>query len=193
MDASALQVPGYEGGPFSHHPEFFEDHLFWISHLGMFIDSHEIGALLLGPDDDASREFLQRVFAQEDWPLFVIPLGDGGRVYIVYRTLEDDVGIDVLAWHPDDPQAELVASSESSASPTAPKLSWAELAGAAHNGPPGGSTSDPAERLLLLFPALETGDHPAGAEAAVAAALSASTAVDDPDALAALLVASRRE
>ncbi|MFD9620964.1 hypothetical protein ACFWB2_27270 [Streptomyces virginiae] len=61
-----------------------------------------------------------------------------------------------------------------------PGPSWAELSAAADNGLPGGSTTDPHARLLLLLPALGGDAVPDDAVRRLAGALRARTRVASP-------------
>ncbi|MBT2367765.1 hypothetical protein J7E88_21250 [Streptomyces sp. ISL-10] len=67
-------------------------------------------------------------------------------------------------------------------------LSWPERVAAADNGLPGGSTTDPDARLLLLPPALGDDDVPDAAAERLTSALRALIGVEDPEALAAALL-----
>lgn len=67
---------------------------------------------------------------------------------------------------------------------TRTSLSWAELTAAADNGLPGGSTTDPHARLLLLLPSFGDAAVPDEAFARLTAALRACTRVEAPERLA---------
>ncbi|MFD5086887.1 hypothetical protein ACFWOG_30150 [Kitasatospora sp. NPDC058406] len=185
-DPHPAQIPGYDGGPYTPHPELLDEHLFWLAHLASCAHLEEAQELLFGPDYEAGEEFYRQVWDRADWPLFTVPLTAGHRFHVVYRTFDGDRGTDYLIHHPDWERAELLAQDDGHF--MGPALSWPELAAAADNGIPGGSTDDPHARLLLLLPAL--GDHavPGRAVARLAAALHARTTVEDPDRLAALLL-----
>ncbi|ATZ22468.1 hypothetical protein ACFZBM_18300 [Streptomyces lavendulae] len=68
----------------------------------------------------------------------------------------DDAGVHYLITHPDWEHAEFLARDDGHW--RGPGLSWPELIGAADNGLPGGTTTDPDTRLLLLLPALGDAD-----------------------------------
>lgn len=115
------------------------------------------------------------------------PLAGGRRLHVVYRTFEDDPGTDYLVHHPDWDRAELLAMNEGHF--MGPALSWPELLTAADNGLPGGSTTDPDARLLLLLPALGDDDAPDDhAVERLASALRALVGVEAPEALATALM-----
>ncbi|WP_317440656.1 hypothetical protein [Streptomyces collinus] len=105
---------------------------------------------------------------------------------MVYRTFTDDTGTDYLLHHPDWDRAELLARDDGHF--MGPGLSWPELIAAADNALPGGSTTDPHARLLLLLPAFGDDEVPDDAVARLADALRARTSVEDPGPLAAVLL-----
>ncbi|MFB6560807.1 hypothetical protein ACFCYH_18355 [Streptomyces sp. NPDC056400] len=115
-----------------------------------------------------------------------MPLHGNHHLYVVYRAFDDDEGIDYLLHHPDWEAAERLAQDEGHF--MGPGLSWAELTAAADNDLPGGSTTDPNARLLLLLPALGDDNVPDGAVERLAAALHARTRVEAPERLAAALL-----
>ncbi|MEV5321650.1 hypothetical protein AB0K92_29065 [Streptomyces sp. NPDC052687] len=180
------RIPGYDGGPFTHRPELLAQPLFWLGHLYSCAAEAEAEELLLGADEEAAAEGQRRLLEGDEWPVFTVPLQGGHRLYVVYRAAPDDPGIDYLLHHPDWERAELLAQDEGHF--MGPALSWPELCAAADNGLPGGSTSDPGARLLLLLPALGDEAVPDEAAGRVAAALRACTAVEAPEALAAALL-----
>ncbi|MDU0258480.1 hypothetical protein RVN83_36790 [Streptomyces sp. PU10] len=128
------------------------ERLFWLAHLHSWADITDAEELLYGADYEAAGAFQHRLFAQASWPTFTIPLRTGHRIHIVYRTFEEDEGVDYLLHHPDWDLAELLATEEGHF--MGPGLSWPELVAAAGNALPGGTTTDPHARLLLLLPAL---------------------------------------
>ena len=66
-----------------------------------------------------------------------------------------------------------------------PGLSWPELTAAADNGLPGGTTTDPDARLLLLLPAFGDDVVPDDAVDRLTMALRTCTQIEAPDRLAA--------
>jgi hypothetical protein len=191
LDLHDLKIHGYEGGPYSHHPEYFNNHLFWIGYLASFFHGPDLEEVLLGPDYEASREFMHQIYEIADWPTFVLPFDEGKTVYVVCRTLAGDAAVDLLVCRSDWLSYRVLTSTDSPS--TAPALSWAELVDVAFNGTVGGSTSDPNERLLLLLPALASGDAPEDAVNTIVAALEACASIDDPQAAATMLAAQQAE
>jgi len=184
-DTHPDQIPGYDGGPLVHLPELLDEPLFWLGHLASGASSEEAAELLFGADYDATVEFCRQMSARPDWPTFSVPVATG-RLYVVYRNLADDMGIDYLLDRPDWDRAERLATDDGHF--MGPGLSWPELTAAADNGLAGGSTTDPDSRLLLLLPAFGDSAVPAAAAERLGAALRARTAVEDPERLAAVLL-----
>ncbi|MGW4504857.1 hypothetical protein ACWENO_09435 [Streptomyces sp. NPDC004436] len=185
-DVHPDRIPGYDGGPLTHEVQLLDEPLFWLGHLSSCAQSEGVDELLLGADYDAADEFQQRLWEQAKWPTFTIPLAGDHRLHVVYRTFADDAGTDYLLHHPDWKKAELVAQDDGHF--MGPALSWPELVAAVDNSLPGGSTTDPHARLLLLFPALGDDELPDDAVDRVAAALRACTGVENPEALGTALL-----
>ncbi|MEU4034610.1 hypothetical protein [Streptomyces collinus] len=185
-DLHPAQIPGYGAGPFARRPELLDECLFWLGHLNHYAQSAEAEDLLFGADYYAGGEFQSQIFARADWPAFTIPLGAGHRLHVIYRTFEEDEGIDYLLHHPDWDAAATLAVDEGCF--LGPGLSWPELVAAADNALPGGTTIDPQARLLLLLPALGDDAIPDDAADRLAAALRARTRVEAPEPLAAALL-----
>ncbi|WP_233510363.1 hypothetical protein [Actinomadura craniellae] len=186
VDLPPVQIPGYDGGPFGHRPELLEEHLFWLGHLGRCVDGEEAQELLFGADDEAAGDFQHRLWERADWPVFTVPLAGGHRLHVVYRTFEDDEGIDFLLHHPGWERAELIAQDDGHF--MGPGLSWTELVAAADGALPGGTVTDPHARLLLLLPAFGDDAVPGDAADRLAAALRARTGVEAPERLAVALL-----
>ncbi|MFJ8010933.1 hypothetical protein [Streptomyces sp. NPDC096339] len=169
------RIPGYDGGPFRHQPELLDEYLFWQVHL-------PLGAT----QDQETGALLSQLLGGDTWPLFTVPLAGDHHLYVVYRALEGEAGIDYLVHHPDWDAAETLAQDDGHF--MGPGLSWAELIAAADNGLPGGSTTNPDARLLLLLPAFGDDAVPDDAVERLTAALSARTRVEEPEQLAATLL-----
>ncbi|MGV9341811.1 hypothetical protein [Streptomyces sp. NPDC003688] len=184
-DTHPDSLPGYDGDALTHLPELLDEPLFWLGHLYSLVHDEETEELLFGADYDAAEDFHSGLSGRADWPVFGVPVG-GGRIHVVYRNLEGDAGTDYLLHHPAWDRAELLARDDGHF--MGPGLSWPELVAAADNGLPGGSTSDPHGRLLLLLPAFGDTVVPAGATERLAAALHALTPVEDPVRTAAALL-----
>ncbi|GAA2626338.1 hypothetical protein GCM10010411_74040 [Actinomadura fulvescens] len=184
-----VQIPGYDGGPFTHRPELLDEPLFWLGHLASCAHDEETDELLFGADYEAASDCQRRVWEPADWPVFTIPLATGARFHIVYRTLKADPGIDYLLHHPSWEQAELLAQDDGHF--MGPALSWPELLAAADNSPSGGSISDPHARLLLLLPSFGDAAVPNSEPSAVerpTKALRDRTRVKEPRKLAVALL-----
>ncbi|MET9294889.1 hypothetical protein [Streptomyces sp. NPDC003077] len=177
-----IEIPGYASGPLTHEPELLTSPLFWLGHLYPVAGSEETEELLFGADDDAAEEFHRRLTEREDWPVFTVPLAAGHRLHVVYRNLRDDPGVDYLLYHPAWERALLLARNDGHF--MGPALSWPELSAASGNGLPGGSTTDPRARLLLLLPAMGDDGLPDDAVPHLADAL---TSAEEPHDLAVAL------
>ncbi|MCY0943698.1 hypothetical protein [Streptomyces antarcticus] len=180
------RIPGYDGGPLTHQTGVLDEPLFWLGHLYSCAHSEGAEELLFGADYDDAGEFQRRLWEQANWPTFTIPLADDHRLHVVYRTFTDESGTDYLIHHPDWEKAELLAQDDGHF--MGPALSWPELVAVADNALPGGSTTDPHARLLLLLPTLGDDELPGDAVERLAAALRACTRVEDPGALGAVLL-----
>lgn len=165
------RIPGYHDGPFARRPELLNQKLFWHGHLYSCAQGNA-GRLLWGADYAWAdhRNFQRRLWERGDWPAFTIPLAAGHRLHVVYRTIEDEAGVDYLLHHPDWEQADLIARDDGHF--MGPGLSWMELVAAADSAPPGGTAPDAHAHLLLLLPALGDNTVPEQAVYRLAAALS---------------------
>ncbi|MFI8823837.1 hypothetical protein [Streptomyces sp. NPDC053431] len=185
--APPTRIPGYDGGPFHHQPELLDDHLFWLGHLHNYFSESEEAEELVGETDEQEAGALQsRLLGGDTRPVFTVPLAGGHRLYVVYRAFEEDEGIDYLLHHPDWDAAQHLAHDGGHF--MGPGLSWAELIAAADNRLPGGSTTDPHTRLLLLLPAFGDDAVPDSAVERLTAALRACTRVEEPERLATALL-----
>ncbi|UYQ63994.1 hypothetical protein [Streptomyces peucetius] len=190
VDLIPTRIPGYDGGPLTHRPELLDERLFWLGHLySCAQSSEEAEELLFGADYDAAGEFQAALHKRADWPTFTVPLTAGHRLHVVLRTFEDDPGTDYLVHHPDWDRAEHLAQDDGHF--MGPALSWTELVTAVDNGLPGGSTTDPDARLLLLLPAQGDDDVPDDAVERLTSALRSLVGVDGPEAAAAALLESQ--
>lgn len=152
------------------------------------------GGLFFGPGYDwaAHRSFQRSLWRRADWPAYTIPLASGCRIHVVYRTVQDEAAIDYLVYDPEWGRAALIARDDGHF--MGPGLSWPDLVAAADNGLPGGTTTDPHARLLLLLPAFGDADIPQqDAVVRLAAALRARVSTFDaqpPSAAAAAAAAA---
>ncbi|MFB7909413.1 hypothetical protein [Kitasatospora sp. NPDC056076] len=120
-----------------------------------------------GADADAMSE---RLYDAGAWPVFRIPFDGGRAVAVVYRNLDGDAGIDYLLIGPGSSRPELLVQDDGHR--TGAGLGWPELeriADAPDRAADG--VHHPAERLLLLLPALDGSESAAGAVDRVARAL----------------------
>lgn len=186
-----MRIPGYYEGPFAHRPELLEQRLFWFGHLYHCAGCGAAGRLLFGPDYAWAehRKFNDSLWGRRDWPAFTIPLTEGHRLHIVYRTIPDEGGTDYLIHHPNWDQAEVIARVDGHF--MGPGLSWAELTYAADRTPPGGTTSDPDARLLLLLPTLGDQRIPHDATGRLAKALRTRIDISPAEPLAAAILGSQ--
>ncbi|MFF3918432.1 hypothetical protein ACFYZB_34115 [Streptomyces sp. NPDC001852] len=185
VDLHPARIPGYHHeGPFAQRAELLDEKLFWMGHLYSCCGSGEAGRLLFGPGYAwvDHRAYWQRLWQRADWPAFTVPLAAGHRLHVVYRTVPEEAGVDYLVTHPSWARAELLARDDRHF--MGPGLSWPELVAAADNGLPGGTTTNPHTRLLLLLPAFGDAAAPHEAVDRLAAALSSRLSLQDVDSLA---------
>ncbi|MGC0422751.1 hypothetical protein ABIA38_008296 [Embleya sp. AB8] len=141
----------------------------------------------LGPHDPAAeRQFRRRLRNAGDRPAFTVPLSDGLRLHVVYENADEDTSVEYVAHHPAWEEAEALA--RDAGHWRGPGLSWSELTQATDNALPGGTTTDPDTRLLLLLPALGDADLPSGAGARLAAVLRDRLGAAQPGRLAACML-----
>ncbi|MGW8989119.1 hypothetical protein ACWGRF_04205 [Streptomyces zhihengii] len=185
--APPTRIPGYDGGPLHHQPDLLGEHLFWLGHLHSYYSESEEAEEFVGDADEQEAGALQsRLLGGNTRPTFMVPLAGDHRLYVVYRAFAEDEGIDYLLHHPSWDAAERLAQDDGHF--MGPGLSWSELIAAVDNGLPGGSTTDPHARLLLLMPALGDDALPDSAVERLTAALRARTRVKAPEQLAAVLL-----
>ncbi|MFJ1593166.1 hypothetical protein ACIOD0_23425 [Kitasatospora albolonga] len=185
-DTRPARIPGYDSGPLTYEAGLLDEPLFWLGHLSSCARSEDTEELLFGADYEAADDFQRRLWAEDPWLAFTVPLADDHRLHVVHRTGTDDTGTDYLLHHPGWDRAELLARDAGHF--MGPGLSWPELVAAADTGLPGGSTTDPHARLLLLLPAFGDDAVPDDAVVRLAGALRARTSVEDSEALAAALL-----
>ncbi|MFD8144046.1 hypothetical protein [Streptomyces sp. NPDC059708] len=185
-DLHPARLSPRDPGPFAHRPELLREPRFWRQHLSACLRGKVPGSWL-GPHDPlADRAFALRLWAGDDQPVFTVPLAGGLRLHVVYRNAAADPDVDYVVHHPDWAEAEVLV--RDAGHWRGPGLSWGELAGAADNGLPGGTTTDPGTRLLLLLPALGDAAPPAAAGHRLAALFRDRLAVAEPGRLAAAVL-----
>lgn len=177
------EISGYGGGPYSWHPEYLDEHLFWISYLGAFFSETGVQELLIGPDWEAAEGFGEAIFEAEDWPVFTVSLPSGRRVDVIYRTLPGDMAIDIVLHDPTATRPRTVASTEDCAGQV---LSWAEAVSI--DEPNAGFGQD--RQLLLLLPVIDLEELPQNAADVIADILEQFTAVEEPRRTAEQLIAT---
>jgi hypothetical protein len=182
VDLHPALIPSYHDGPFGQRPELLDERLFWMGHLYSWGSGG--AGLFFGPGYAWAdhRAYWQRLWQRADWPAFTIPLAAGHRFHVVYRTVPGEAGVDYLVNHPSWTRAELVARDDGHF--MGPGLSWPDLVAAADNGLPGGTTTDPHARLLLLLPAFGDWAAPKEAVPRLAAALRTCLGMQHAESLA---------
>ncbi|WP_329251878.1 hypothetical protein OG417_07925 [Actinoallomurus sp. NBC_01490] len=132
--------------------EWMDDPRWWPAFLWSVGGSHAAaGAFDVDPAD--VETMLETLHRTERWPVMSINAAGDSRVFLVWRNFEDDSGWDYLltAAGSDTPTELAVLDGHF----RGPGLSWAELIAMA--GQPDGERG-PAERLLLLLPAVGDAD-----------------------------------
>ncbi|MFD7868160.1 hypothetical protein [Streptomyces sp. NPDC057682] len=176
----------HDAGGFAHRPDLLDEPLFWWQHLSACL-REGIPRSWLGPRDPrVARAFSRGLWAGADRPVFTVPLAGGLRLHVVYQNDDKDAAVDYLIHHPAWAQAEPLA--RDAGHWRGPGLSWDELAGAADNGLPGGTTTDPGLRMLLLLPALGDHEPPSRAGERLAVVLRDRLGVPEPGRLAAAVL-----
>jgi hypothetical protein len=178
-DPHPTRLPGYHDGPFARRPELLDERMFWLGHLYSCVQND--ARTLFGPDHlwAEHRDFQRRLWERADWPAFTVPLAAGHRLHVVYRTDEDERGVDYLVHHADWGEVATLARVDGHF--MGPGLSWPELVAAADSRPGG---PDPDARLLLLLPALGDDAVPEDAAHRLAVALSNRIGVVAPEPIA---------
>lgn len=185
-------------GPYVEHPEFLDDHAFWIYHLfrNPFLRGHaeEVNEeSLLERYDEACMEFHERLLQAAEWIPFTVPLKSGSSLHVVYSPIEEgQVSADYHLSHPGWERTETLAYLYGNYDGY-PALSWPELTAAIGSEVPCGCTEDPRKRLLLLWPAMSDDNVPDESAGMLAAALSACTPVADPGRVAQLMAAAHKD
>ncbi|MER5436537.1 hypothetical protein [Streptomyces sp. NPDC002588] len=180
-----LKIPGYEGGPLVEGDAYLDDPLFWPVHLGTCLRGEDAQRAAFGADWDAAMELYRVLSAEQEWPMFRVPLRSGHTIYVVYRNFDGDRGVDYLIHHPTWPAAETLAVDDGHF--MGPGMAWPELLSAARQ-PSTMGVDDPDARLLLLFPTLGDTRLPDDATVALTTALSALTLIEEPADVASMLL-----
>ncbi|MEW2421458.1 hypothetical protein AB0911_13030 [Streptomyces nigra] len=178
-------IPGYEYGPLADGHAYLDDPLFWPVHLGSCLRGEAAEEAAFGADWDAAMELYRTLSADHEWPVFSVPLRSGHILYVVYRNLDGEWGVDYLVHHPSWPSAETLAVDDGHF--MGPGMAWHELAGVAGQSVSTGVT-DADARLLLLFPTLGDAGLPDDAASRLTAALDALTTIEEPAEVARMLL-----
>lgn len=169
---------GYEGDePLVDGSAYLARPLFWPGHLTSSLLAEEAQKLAWGPDWDAGMELARELLSPDRWPVFTVPVGNGCAIHVVRRNYEGDSGTDYLFSAPSWSESELLVSDDGHV--MGPGLSWREL----------DAVSTDSATLLLLFPMLGDTDVPAAAADRVASALAELTVIEEPAAVAEIMLA----
>ncbi|MFG3098645.1 hypothetical protein [Streptomyces sp. NPDC048202] len=180
-----LKIPGYEDGPLVQGTAYLDDPLFWPVHLGTALRGEDAQRAAFGADWDAAMELCGVLSAEREWPVFSVPLRSRHTIYVVYRNIDGDRGVDYLIHHPAWSAAEPLAVDDGHF--MGPGMAWPELLSAARQRATEG-LDDPDARLLLLFPTLGDARCPDDATVALTAALTARTVIEEPAEVARMLL-----
>ncbi|MGW0087104.1 hypothetical protein [Streptomyces sp. NPDC003393] len=180
-----LKIPGYEGGPLAWGDAYLADPLFWPVHLGSCLRGDDAQRAAFGADWDAAMELYRTLSAEHEWPVFSVQLRSGHTIYVVYRNVVDEWGVDYLIHQPAWSEAETLAVVDGHF--MGPGMAWPELLSAARQSATEG-IGDADARLLLLFPTLGDALLPDDATAALTTALDALTVIEEPTEVARMLL-----
>ena len=180
-----LKIPGYEGGPLVEGSAYLDDPLFWPVHLSACLRGEDVQRAAFGADLDAAMELYRELSAERAWPVFSVSLRSAHTLHVVYRNVDGDRGVDYLIHHPAWSAAETLAVVDGHF--LGPGMAWPELLAVARQSVSEGVVDTDA-RLLLLFPALGDASLPDDAAAAVTGALAALTLIEEPAAVAGILL-----
>ncbi|MEU9554709.1 hypothetical protein [Streptomyces fumanus] len=180
-----LRIPGYEGGPLVQGNAYLDNPLFWPVHLGTCLRGEDAQRAAFGADWDMAMELYRVLSAEDEWPVFSVPLCSGHTIYVVYCNFVGERGVDYLIHHPAWSEAETLAVDDGHF--MGPGMAWPELLSVARQ-PTTEGVSDTDARLLLLFPTLGDALLPEDAAAALTTALAALTLIEEPAEVARLLL-----
>lgn len=187
-------IPGYlddfeslETSPLFNAMEWMSDDLFWPAFMWS-IGGSETAPEAFDADPVDFDFFATEFFRPDRWPVFTLPLAGGGHLHLTGRNYQDDEGVDYLMTAPESDHAFGIAALEGHF--RGPGLSWDEAIAVA-NQPDANCT--PAERLLLLLPAMGDEDIPSTAHQTVTNAVTSVGAAQLQSEVAAeLLEASQK-
>ncbi|MGP3979420.1 DedA family protein [Streptomyces sp. 8N114] len=183
-----LEIPGYAHGPLVDGSAYLDQPLFWPVHLGTCLRGEEAQRAAFGADWDAAMDLYRALSAAHEWPVFEVTLRPGHTIYVVYRNLDGDPGVDYLIHHPTWSAAEPIAVDDGHF--MGPGMAWHELLNVAVQPTPDGETHVTA-RLLLLFPALGDTQLSDDAVGTLTTALAARTQIEEPAEVAKMLLSAQ--
>lgn len=175
--------PGEVEGLLYDSSEMTSDRAFWAAHLlNQVLDDEELVMGVWGVADPELADMQDRLADPSRWPLIRVGLAGGASLFVVYRNLDEDAGVDyVLA--PGSARAIRLATTEGSYE--GPGISWRELVAASrHESDPLGQ----AGTLLLLSPMLGDREAEETGRDVVAEAIAALGGSGDVDGLAGQIV-----
>ncbi|MER7757914.1 hypothetical protein [Kitasatospora sp. NPDC097643] len=170
---AAVHIPEYldDGEELLAGEDLAGDPAFWLAHLLMTLGSGDEDVASYGVDPDAHEAMLGRLSdAGQPWLVLRVPFTGGHTACVAYVAYEDESLVDFFVRHPR--WGRLGYLGQFGPHGSGPGLSWSELLTLARGGREGADgLSDPAQRLLLLLPALGDADTPPEASDLVARAL----------------------
>jgi hypothetical protein len=143
-----------------------EDRLFWPVFL-LTVGGSRAAATSFDVDPADVEEYAEELHHPDTWPFLTVRLARGHRVHVLFRNFEDDSGWDYLLQPAGSESVMTLAALEGGFQ--GPGLSWQELLAVAGQPDPAWT---PAERLLLLLPAVGDADLAHDAEELVATAFT---------------------
>lgn len=182
-----MRITGYEDDPLVNGSAFLTEPAFWAVHT-MMVGAGGLNDLesSFGVDVDDAEALCEQLFDHDRWPVFTVPLQSGASLHVIYRNLDEDMGLDYVLGHPDWPGDLQLATVEGCF--IGPGLSWQELTAIAHQPPATASPLAVAGRLLMLLPALGDADLPDSAVSTLATALAQTTGTQEAQRVAEILL-----
>lgn len=167
-------IPEYEDTDLVAAEGLLREPAFWFFHLMATLGDLDADPEEYGVDAAAYEAMTERLGdADQPWPVIRVPFGGGHTALVVYANYEDENDIEFRVRHPAWGRVGYLADFGPEC--TGPGLSWAELTTIADSVPLGASQDegllDPAQRLLVLLPALGDAATPQDAWSIVARAL----------------------
>jgi hypothetical protein len=142
------------------------DDLFWPAFL-LTVGGSRTAATAFDVDPADVEEYAEELHHPDSWPFLTVQLAGEHRLHLLFRNFEGDSGWDYLLQPAGSDSVVTLAALEGGFQ--GPGLAWPELLVAAAQVD---SARTPAERLLLLLPAVGDVDLPSDAEELVATAFT---------------------